>query len=307
MRKAYVMAMWLAGLISLAAAAGATRVPEIHGYVQTWWTIREELENGIRQAGSEDPAAQTTAGFSLRRARLSLADTLGSSRLRFRLEILLEENARLTDCYLAGRLAPGWELAVGQQKIPSIYESLQSSAGLDFVERSTLFERIADWSLSRIPYISPYMGNRTLLRDTGLGLRAAVGPVRCFALVGNGLGANLFIGGKQRKGFLYGNGPADLFYGLRVDADLRPGLTAGGHASLNRHDNSLLNDAKTVIDLRRWSWSADLGWILPRGVTLHGMYAAGAVDDDYYRDRRTNYEYQGYELKALVWLVPDRL
>jgi hypothetical protein len=291
----------------LVAAATAPRVPEIHGYVQTWWTIREELENGVRQAGSEDLAAQTTGGFSLRRARLSLADTLGSSRLRYKVEILLEDNARLTDCYLSARLVPGWELAVGQQKIPSTYESLQSSTSLDFAARSQLSELIADWSLSRTPYISPYMGNRALLRDTGLSLRGRVGPVRGLAMVGNGLGANLFIGGKERQGFLYGNAVTDLFYGLRLDADLRPGLTAGGHASWNRHDNSLFNDGKTVIDLHRWSWSADLGWVLPRGVALRGMYAAGAVDDDYYRDDRTNYEYKGYELKALVWLVPDRL
>lgn len=307
MKKACLMAAWLVGMAPLTAAVAVARVPEIHGYVQTWWTVREELENGVRQAGSEDMAAQTTGGFSLRRARLSVADTLGSSRLRYRLEILLEENARLTDCYLAGRLVPGWELIVGQQKIPSTYESLQSSATLDFVERSLLSERIADWSLSRTPYISPYMGNRALLRDTGLGLRAAIGPVRCFAMAGNGLGANLFIGGKQRKEFLYGNAPTDLFYGLRVDAEVRPGLTVGGHATWNRHDNSLFNDTKTVIDLHRWSWSVDLGWVLPQGVVLHGMYAAGAVDDDYYRDRRTNYEYQGYELKALAWLVPDRV
>jgi hypothetical protein len=31
------------------------------------------------------------------------------------------------------------------------------------------------------------------------------------------------------------------------------------------------------------------------------------VDDDYYRDGKKNYEYEGYEVKALHWLRPERL
>jgi hypothetical protein len=287
--------------------AEAASPPAIHGYAQIWWTLYEELENGLRQAGSGDRAQQEVSGFSLRRARVSFQDTLGSGQARFRIEVLLEKSARLTDCFLAVRLADGLELLFGQMKIPSTYEVMEPNDQTDFIERASVSALSADWALSRTPFISTFMGNRAYLRDVGAGAAGRLGKVRCLAMVGNGLGANLFVGGKQNMEFIHTNGLWNWFYGLRVDAAPLDWLAVGGHGSLNRHDDMMFNDARTVIDLHRRSWSADALVRLPHRTRVRGLYAGGVADDDYYRDARSNFEYAGYEVKAFHWLPPERL
>ena len=303
-KRVVALLVWAACLASMREVGSD---PAIRGYVQAWWTVRQAVENGLRQAGTGDRAAQTVSGFSLRRARLSVQDTLGSDRLRFEVEVLLEKSGRLTDCYVAGRLADGLEVRAGQMKIPSTYEAMAPAGGRDFIQPATVSRLIPDWSLSRTPYISTFMGNRGYLRDVGLGLEARTGRLRSFAMVGNGLGANLFVGGGQNKEFVKTNSPGDWLYGLRLDAQVLSWLEVGGHGLVNRHGDMLFNDERTVIDLDRRSWSADARVRLPRDVRVSGLYAGGVVDDDYYRDGKSNYEYAGYELKALGWLRPGRL
>lgn len=281
--------------------------PATGGYVQIWWTVHEAVENGLRQAGSGDRAQQVASGFSVRRARVSLQDTLASSRFHYRVEALLEKSARLTDCFLAGRVSEGLELRVGQMKIPSTCEVMTPLGQRDFIQPSTVSLLTADWSLSRTPYIATFMGNRGYLRDVGVGLEARTGRLRSFAMVGNGLGANLFVGGDQHKEFVKTNSPGDWLYGLRLDAQVLGWLDLGGHGLVNRHDDMLFNDERTVIDLDRRTWSVDARARLPADLRLAGLYAGGVVDDDFYRDGKTNYEYVGRELKALHWLRPQQL
>ena len=280
--------------------------PQIGGYVQVWWTAYEQLENESRQVGG-DLARQQASGFSLRRARVAFRDTLSSARVWWKIEALLEGSARLTDCFLAAQLAEGLVLRVGQMKIPSSYEAMAPTTWTDFVERATVSSRLVDWSLSRTPYTSTFTGNRAFLRDIGVAVVGDIGPVRGIGMVGNGLGANLFVGGKQRGEFVHSNGFGDWMYALRVDTDLLDWLTVGGHGLLNRHDDMLFNDERTVIDLDRRSWSADALVSLPHGTRVRGLYAGGVVDDDFYRDGRKNYEYTGYEMKAMYWLRPQQL
>lgn len=287
-------------------AVGASP-PAIHGYAQLWWTAYEELQNGLRQAGSNDLAQQEVSGFSLRRARVSLQDTLAGGQARFKIEVLFEKSARLTDCFLAAQLADGMELLFGQMKIPSTYEVMAPTSRTDFIERASVSALSADWALSRTPFISTFMGNRAYLRDVGAAVVGRLGQVRYRAMVGNGLGANLFVGGQQNKEFIHTNGLWNWFYGLRLDAALRDWLAVGGHANLNRHDDMMFNDTRTVIDLHRRSWSADALVKLPRRTRLRGLYAGGVVDDDYYPDGKRNFEYAGYEVKALHWLQPEQL
>jgi hypothetical protein len=301
---------WVAGVVLcclIAPAPAAAAHPQIDGYVQLWGTLYEQLENGLRQAGSGDAAQQEVSGFSLRRVRLAVQDTLGSSRTYYRIEALLEKSVRLTDCYLVRRLTGSLEVRAGQMKVPSTYEALQSSRRTDFVERTQISALISDWSLSRTPYISSFMGNRAYLRDLGVGLQADRGPVRCLAMVGNGLGANLFVGGTQNREYVLTNGLAQWLYALRLDVGPVRGLRLGAHGLLNQHDGMLFNDDKTVIDLRRRSWSVDAAANLGRRAQVTGLYAAGAVDDDYYRDGKRNYAYHGSEAKLMGWLLPQRL
>ncbi|MEW6753212.1 MAG: porin [Candidatus Latescibacterota bacterium] len=297
------------GLLVLPAGSGAASAPApaVHGYVQVWATLYEELENGLRQAGSNDLAQQEVSGFSLRRARVSFADSLGRAALRYRVEVLLEKSARLTDCYLAARLGRHLEVQVGQMKIPSTYEVAASSTRLDFVERAAVSARAPDWALSRTPYIATFMGNQSFLRDVGVALEGRAGPVRWRGMVGNGLGANLFVGGTQHREFVLTNRAGRWFYGVRADVEAVPWLMLGAHGSLNRHDDMLFNDQRTVIDLDRRSASADVLLRLPAAVRVQGLWAAGAVDDAYYRDGKTNYQYTGYELRALWWPWPERV
>jgi hypothetical protein len=135
-------------------------------------------------------------------------------------------------------------------KIPSTYEVMEPTSRIDFIERATVSTLSADWALSRTPFISTFMGNRAHLRDVGIGAMGRLGKVRYRAMVGSGLGANLFVGGKQNKEFIHTNGLWNWFYRLRVDAAPLDWLTVGGHGSLNHHDDMLFNDEKTVIDLR---------------------------------------------------------
>jgi len=299
----------LCGSVPAGGAEPAEGAVEVGGYVQLWCTVFEQAENGIQQAGTGDLAEQSASGFSLRRARVFARYNAWGDRVTFRVEGQLEGAVGLSDCHVAVRLGEGARLYLGQMKVPSTYEVAEPSVRLDFIEPSTLSARIVDWSLSRTPYISTFSGNASGDRDLGVGLKARLAgdAFRLFAMVGNGLGANLYIGGRGGSEFLYANQFGDFFYGLRLESQPVPSLTLGGHACINRHSDVLFKDGKTVFDLRRRSQSIDVLIELPLRVSLRAMVASGTVDDDYYRDSRTNYAYTGYEGKALAWLVDGAL
>jgi hypothetical protein len=183
---------------------------------------------------------------------------------------------------------------------------------LDFISRSTLSDNIADWSLSRSPYYSALYGNRSSNRDLGVGLKGTIkinqnhDLLTYFFMVGNGLGANLSIGGKESKEFMITNKLGNYFYGARLSISPLKGVSIGGHYSINKHDNMLFNDGKTVFDLDRYSWSIDSQLQLPRTLIV-AMYGAGKVDDNYFYTEQKDLNYQGYEAKILFWLVNKRI
>jgi hypothetical protein len=282
------------------------------GDMSLWWSIYEENENGILQTRTETPAADVVSGFSLKQGRVSLCYEDTEKHLGVRFQLRLEERIALLDGYGIWRPSQFFHLYLGQMKVPSTYESLASDAELDFISRSTLSRNLTDWSLSRAPYYSALYGISSHNRDLGVAVKGELGSkskpdfASYFLMVGNGLGANLYIGGTENKEFMFSNKPGDYFYGARLDISPSRWMSFGGHYSLNKHDNMLFNDEKTVFDLDRYSWSVD-SRIEAAGARLVGMYGTGRVDDNYFYTAEKDLEYTGYEVKLLFWLIRDRL
>ncbi len=317
MNKSFAAGALLAALIilsSLPQPAHARHVLDAGTNLSFWWTIYEENENGIRQMGSQDPAADVTSGFSIRQARVVLYYEDTDHNLGAMAQVRLEENVSILDFYGVWKPRHYFNLYVGQMKIPSTYEVLASDAELDFITRSSLSMDIADWALSRTPYqgYGAFKGIHCYNRDVGIGIKGSIGPrsdrrlVRYFLMVSNGLGAGIFIGGKEKKGFIYSNDFGDYFYGARLDVSPKKWLTLGGHYSYNRHDNMLFNDEKSVYDLNRYSWSADLRVKFPL-VRITGMYGGGKVDEDFFDTGLDNMEYSGWEVKGFVTVWKEHL
>ncbi|NMB76130.1 MAG: hypothetical protein GYA21_13495 [Myxococcales bacterium] len=285
----------------------------VFGYFQTWLTVFEQMEDaqGQVQQPSGDEATDNTAGFRINRVRVGLHWDFLDRLMRVAFQLKLEEPIQVLDLYLAVRPWSCLEIRAGQFKIPSSWEALEEDSRLDFLLRSDLSTALADYALSRTTYASSlFYGNRSQLRDLGLGLKFEAEPlgrpVRLFAMVGNGLGANLFIGGVSAKEFILTNG-AQFFYGARLTVEPWPGvISLGAHASWNRHDDVLFKSGRVVMDLHRVTGSADLAvrWEAP-GLRLHLLYGAGAILEDWDDNGKDDYVFDGWEAR-LLWRL-DRL
>jgi len=285
---------------------------DIGGDMSLWWNIYEENENGILQARTETPAADVASGFNLKQARVNLSYEDNEKHLGARFKLRLEERVALLDGYGMWCPAQFFSLHLGQMKVPSTYESLAVDSDLDFISRSSLSRNLTDWSLSRAPYYSALYGISSHNRDLGIAIKGKLGTVSnpdfasYFLMVGNGLGANLYIGGTENKKFMFSNKLGDYFYGARLDLSPVRWISLGGHYSLNKHDNMLFNDKKTVFDLDRYSWSIN-SQLEIAGAKLVAMYGSGKVDDNYFYTADKDLEYTGYEVKLMFWLIRDRL
>jgi hypothetical protein len=295
-------------------------LPKISGYLQTWWALYEEVESGRRQEGTLDPAVREAFGFSLARARAALSQSFLDESLDFRFEAKFEDNVEPLEYYLSYKPRNFLNIYLGQIKIPSTYEVLQSDSQLDFIARTNISDRIADMSLSLDPLTfnaSPLAGIHTRSRDLGLALKGQFceEKINYFLMAGNGLGANLFLSGRQKKGFFVSNGLGKLLYGLRLEAKplsffwinrYLSLLTIGGHVDYNYHPDMLFKEEREVLDLNRLSYSGDLRAELPYGLSFTGLYAGGKVDDNY-GGGGAKYRYQGYELKLMEKIFPEKL
>jgi hypothetical protein len=286
----------------------------LDGYLQLWY-LYEQAENGKLQDISGDPGAQAASGFSLNRIRLQIALDLGtfSAVLQLRLE---GGTIGLLDAYGSwAPYGPVLELRAGQMKIPSAWEVGIGDEALDFATRSRFATEVANWSLSKSSSSThPFYQLQTSSRDLGAGLRGYYRGFRYFLMVGNGLGANNYVGAEENRQFLIANDFGAYFYGARLSYDLlyelrqrtRPMavyLEVGGHLNYNHHPNLIYNDNK-VYDLERWSWSADARLGLFERLRLTGMYGAGQVEDDFDGDGKPDYTYSGWEAGAMVRVVP---
>jgi hypothetical protein len=132
-------------------------------------------------------------------------------------------------------------------------------------------------------------------------------------------GATRRLCGVEHRRFIHANRVGAYFLGMRLSchplafrgtnggSGILRQLELGGHISRNHHPNMLFQDTRTVIDLDRRSWSLDLRACLLGRLRLAGLVGEGAIEDDFDGDGRTDYAYRGWELKAMLALLPERL
>jgi hypothetical protein len=282
----------------------------ISGNINVWWNVYEQNENGVQQSGTKDNAADVASGFNIKQARLTY--DYNKSPFSARAQVRFEERVALLDCYISWQPCHLAQLYIGQMKVPSTYEALAPDKNLDFISRSSLSKVLTDWSLSRPPYFSPFYGNRSDYRDMGIGIKGNLGIktipdlASYFLMVSNGLGANLSIGSNESKEFILSNNFGDFFYGARLELSPISLIKLGGHYSLNKHNNILYNDGKTILDFKRHSWSVDMSLEL-LFLRFVAMYGEGEVDDDYFQANVTNSNYSGWETKLLAEIIKNKL
>jgi hypothetical protein len=298
---ALVLGALVAGRAAPARAYEITDNLEVYGYFQAWLTLVEQMEDahGLFQDITNDPAADFTSGFRMARLRIGLEYDFLKGKLGVQLLLRLEGDPGMLDVNARWRPWRWLTVQLGQMRIPSTAENLRPDKDLDFVLRTDLSDALADFSLSRTNYPSSLMhGNRSFRRDFGLGVKARYEgrhfAARAFLMMGNGLGANLFISGDTARGFLITN-KAQFFWAARVEVEpWRHHLVLGGHVSYNRHDNVVFESGRTVLDLDRISGSGDLELRFDRlGLRLGGLGGYGEINEDFNVDHRTDFRYWG--------------
>ncbi len=289
--------------------AQAAERPEVAVEANTsfWWVISEEVENGLLQRGSLDPAAAHASGFNFKQGRLAFSFESPRGDIEAFLRLRLEERTDIIDFWGAYHIAPCLAVYMGQMKIPSIEEVLTPDHMLDFITRSSFGRNLGDYALSRTPYISSIMAVKSYDRDLGLAIKGAYPDgedplVGYFLMVGNGTGANSYIGGSESEEFLFTNSFGDFYYGFRTDLYLAAWLRTGTHFSLNRHENAALDARGPVFDLDRKVWTADFSADLPWGQRLDGFYGRGSISD-FWDAQQYEFRYDGWA----VWTIQPLL
>ena len=263
-----------------------------------WWIIAEEVENGLFQNGSLDPAADRASGFNFSSGRVALAWQSADGRIEALVRLRIEERTDILDFYGTWNFRPWLRASVGQMRIPSTLEGLTPFYGLDFISRSSFARHISDYSLSRTPYISSMMAVKSYDRDLGLALKGELkGAGRTvlswFLMVSNGIGAGSYIGGREDPGLIYTNDTGDHYYGCRVEVSPAAELTLGLHISRNRHENVAVGERGPVLDFDRFARTADLQATLPFGQRIYVFYGEGNMDD-FSLAQRYLFEYSGW-------------
>ena len=290
---------------------GASPTIDMEATASFWWTIHEQVQNGLVQPGSGDRAADHASGFAFRHGRIAFI--LGSSGgdLELLLRLRLEERTDIVDFYGGWLPSQYFRIYIGQMKIPSTTEVLTAYNDLDFASRSTFGRKIGDYSMTRTPYISSVMAAKSYDRDLGLAVKGSwpgdrQWEIRWFLMAGNGMGANRYIGGRENEEFLYTNSLGNMYYGGRLEITPIHWVTAGMHASSNEHDDIALGDRGPVMDISRKAWSADIAVGHPHGPRMYGFYGAGEMDD-YFDAQQYLFDYSGWGLQGVWPLLSGRL
>lgn len=288
---------------------------DLAGYIHMWITAYEQMEEikGLEQDISRDPAVESTTGFSINKARITLKLNFFEELLWFNAGVRLEKEIAPLDLYTTLNIAPYFQLQFGQMKIPSTYEVLTNNLELDFIDRTQISRIITDYSLSRTVYRSSHFyGLRTYFRDLGIAVKGkvdiSIGEFAYFLMASNGLGANLFIGGNTFREYLITNG-FQFFYGARIELNnlLWDTVSLGGHINYNEHDNVSFNSGRFVYDFHRISASGDIIVRIPyTGVIITGMYAWGRVRDNIDLNDKWDLEYLGFEAK-IMWNLNEMI
>jgi hypothetical protein len=276
-----------------------------------WFTIYEEVENGLIQPGSGDPAADHASGFNFKLGRVALTFESPDRKIEALIRLRLEERTDVISFWGAYHAAPWLGAYIGQMKIPSTAEVLAPDHLLDFTSRTTFGRNVCDYSLSRTPYISSIMAAKSYDRDLGFALKGLcpgrkAPSIGYFIMASNGIGANRYIGGDTSEEFLYTNGFGDFYYGARLELSPASMLTLGTHLSMNRHDDMALGDRGPVYDIDRRVWTADSRLELPTGQRIEGFYGIGSMND-FIESQNYRFDYSGWGLWAIQPLVDGKI
>lgn len=299
----------LVALPSQATAYGLNEDVDLWAYLQVWATMWQEAEAvaGYSQPITGDEATDTTTGFALGRLRIGSDARVLDGLIGLHLHVKLEGSVQALDAFVD--ITPGSWLSVriGQYRVPSTWENMVENRQLDFPLRSLVSRAVADYALSRAHYSASQLGgNRSYRRDLGVGLEGEIeaGPVplRYWLMIGNGLGANRWIGSEGRQ-FAVTNAP-QFFYGTRLEVEpYRDWITLGGHFTHNRHDDMALGGSRVAIDIDRRSWSGNVRLAAPPiGSRIDVMYAGGVIAEDYYGDEKDDLRYSGCAGQLVIGL-----
>ena len=276
-----------------------------------WWVLLEEVENGLLQPGSLDEAADRASGFNFKQGRLAFSFESPRGTFGAFLRLRLEERTDVIDFWGSYRAASWLDLSIGQMKVPSTSEVLTPDHAIDFITRTAFGRNLGDFALARTPYISSVMAARSYDRDLGIALRGGYPDlddprINCFLMVGNGIGANRYIGGGESEEFLYTNRFGDFYYGCRVEGRPAGWLTCGSHASVNVHEDAALGARGPVFDIDRRVWTVDAEARLPWRGRIEGFFGRGSMDD-FFDAQRYLFDYSGWGVWMLQPLLEGRV
>ena len=290
---------------------GSSPTLDMEATASFWWTIHEQVQNGLVQPGSGDRAADHASGFAFRHGRIAFILGSPGGDLKLLLRLRLEERTDIVDFYGGYLPSQYFRIYIGQMKIPSTAEVLTAYNDLDFASRSTFGRKVGDYSLTRTPYISSVMAARSYDRDLGLAVKGSwpgdrQWQVHWFLMAGNGMGANRYIGGRENEEFLYTNSLGDMYYGGRLKITPTHWVTVGMHASSNEHDDIALGDRGPVMDIDRKIWSTDIAVGHPRSPRIYSFYGKGEMDD-YFDAQQYLFDYSGWGVQGVWPLLSGRL
>jgi hypothetical protein len=276
-----------------------------------WWIIQEQVENGVKQPGTGKPAAQESSGFDFKLGRFYVDFKSPDGQFEAYVNLRLERQIEALDVWGAYRPADWLGVYVGQMKFPSTHEVLMPDHQLDFISRATFNRNVGNFALCSVPFTSPFQNINTNNRDLGVALKGALPDAEhpaftYFAMISNGLGANIFTGASESPEFLAANNFGDYLYGIRLDGYIADWVRLGGHYTINRHDRALLKDKQTVVDFERETWSGDLTVKFPFGLRIEGFYGNGRLNDLWF-SQRWYFDYSGWGVWALQSLFDNRL
>ncbi len=311
MKKTAILAIAAAVIFPALALGSDGPMVTLSGNANFWWVVQEQVENGRLQQGTLDPAVDEASGFNFKQGRLGVHFLTADGKVEGMFKLRLEERTDVIDAWGAYHVADWLGFYVGLMKIPSTGEVLTPDQGLDFITRTTFAKMVGDYSLSRTPYISLLMAQSSNNRDMGVAFKGKIGDddatqLRYFLMISNGIGGNFYVGGEESPEYFYTNKFGEYFYGARLELQAVPEVTLGGHYSYNKHEDALYDDKKTVFDIDREAWSADLLVKLPWGTRIYGFYGEGHLDDLWVALNYI-YDYKGYGGQVVQAFFDDRL
>lgn len=275
---------------------------------------------------NESKRIENSWGFNLYNSRISFISKIDDDFILLKVMTRVTPKFEFMDGFVQFNFTDYFRLYIGQFKIPSVYELTNIGATtIDFIARSVMTRNIANWSLSKTPYDSPFNENDLIYRDTGIGFKGELFDKRInyFFMIGTGFGGNKFLNSPQvKKGDISVNNLGNGFYGARLEFYPWDNfIRIGGHYNLNYHKNVYLTeDKKNPINFFRQSYSTEIAFILPYetnlgnfsipiGLRLNFVYAGGKVEDHILSDKKNpvDYIYNGYEISSIFEILKECL